>query len=211
MVSTIGMDCAGDCTKLAGAIAKSDAKIVGRYYRWPTSKYEPLTHGEAVSLSVAGLKLLALWEWASNTIDNFTLHNGIDQGTSAINQALKAHQPPRTPIYFAVDFDASAAQIAGGIADYFNGVQQALDSMKAGYEIGVYGSGRTCAWLLSHGGVSHSWLANAPKWGGAETFKDWNVIQGHNDLKIAGLKSGGKGDYDSDEVRDNAGSFSVPS
>lgn len=209
-VSSTGMDCALDCTDHAKAIAASGIKIVGRYYRWPTSKYKSLTHAEAVVLSNAGLSLLALWEWTSDSIDNFTFNDGVDQGTSAINQALKAHQPPDTPIYFAVDYDASASDIAGGIAAYFKGVQHAVDGMKARYTIGVYGSGRTCAWLLAHGGASHAWLADASKWAGSDTFSDWNIRQGHDDLKIDGLTPGGKGDYDSDEIRANSGFFSVP-
>jgi hypothetical protein len=208
--STVGIDCAIDCASHAAAIAASAAKVVGRYYRWPTSKYPPLTHAEATSLSQAGLSILALWEWASTTIANFNFNDGVDQGSSAINQALKAHQPAGTPIYFAVDYDAPAPDIAGGIADYFRGIQHAIDSLKAGYLIGVYGSGRTCSWLLRHGAASHTWLANASKWAGADTFHDWNVLQGSSDLGIAGLTGGAHGDYDSDEVKASAGTFTVP-
>ncbi|MEG8024371.1 DUF1906 domain-containing protein [Sphingomonas aurantiaca] len=206
--SSIGMDCAADCTSRAAAIAASNAKVVGRYYRWPTSKYKSLTHAEAAALSKAGLSILSLWEWASDAIENFSFNDGVDQGTSAVNQALKAHQPPGTPIYFAVDFDASSSDVSGRIADYFKGVQHAIDSLKAGYVVGVYGSGRTCAWLLAHGGASRTWLADARKWAGYDTFTEWHVRQGHNDLNIAGLKPGAKGDYDSDEVKANAGFFS---
>jgi len=207
--SRVGMDSALNCTHYAGAIAASAAKIVGRYYRWPTSRYTSLTHDEAVALSKAGLSILALWEWASDTIHNFSFNDGIDQGSSAVNQALKAHQPPGTPIYFAVDYDATAGDIAGGIADYFRGLQHAIDSLKADYKIGVYGSGRCCAWLLAHGGASSAWLADAAKWAGSATFQDWNVRQGHADLAIAGLQPGASGEYDSNEVKANAGFFTV--
>ena len=208
--SSAGIDCAVDCTSHAAAIGSSAAKVVGRYYRWPTSKYPSFTHAEALSLSQAGLSILTLWESASSTIANFSFNDGVDQGTSAINQALKAHQPAGTPIYFAVDYDAPAADVSGGIADYFAGVQHAIDSLKAGYQIGVYGSGRTCSWLLSHGPASHAWLANASKWAGSGTFHDWNVLQGSSDLKIAGLTGGPNSDYDSNEVKASAGTFTVP-
>lgn len=208
-VSLIGLDTPLDCTAHAATIAGSGVKIVGRYYRWPTSKFKSLGHDEAVALSKAGLSILALWEWTSDVIRNFSMNNGIDQGTSAANQALQAHQPPGTPIYFAVDFDASPEECCGGVADYFRGVRQAFNNLGAKYQIGVYGSGRTCSWLLGHGLADYAWLADAPGWGGSNAFHDWHVCQGHADLHIAGLKPGGTGDYDSNQVKQSAGFFRV--
>ena len=207
----VGADFAIDCTKDAAKIA-AKCGVIGRYYRWPDSKYAALTHSEALALSAAGLEVLALWEAASTTIDHFSSVDGVDQGTSAYNQALKAHQTAGSPIYFAVDFDTTSTQVAGPIADYFRGVRTAFNTVGGdhpSFEIGVYGSGRTCSWLLSQGLVTRTWLTNAAKWSGADTFTDWNVKQGMADLGISGLKPGQDGDYDSDEVLDSAGAFKV--
>jgi hypothetical protein len=205
-----GIDCALDCTTRAAAINNAGVAVVGRYYRWPTSSWTPLTHEEALSLSQVGLQLLALWEWQSDQLSNFGHKNGVDQGSSAYNQALKAGQPPNTPIYFAVDNDYDLSAISGVIAEYFQGVSDAFALLSGGnpsYRIGVYGSGLTCDWLLAHGHVTHTWLAHAPKWRGADTFKTWNVKQNHQDLKIAGLTA--PKDYDGDEVNADAGAFQV--
>ena len=94
MPDLIGMDCAKDCTNFAAAIKNAGVGFVGRYYRWPASSYKPLTYKEALALSTAGLFVVALWEWASDKITNFSYHDGFDQGSSAYKQAMDAHQPP---------------------------------------------------------------------------------------------------------------------
>ncbi len=212
MAEATGMDCAKDCTQLAAAIRQAGVACVGRYYRWPTSKYRPLTHDEAVALSTAGLSILALWEWRAEKIANFSYHDGFDQGSSAYKQAMDAHQPAGTPIYFAVDSDFSAAQISGAISDYFHGVADAFNAIGQGqsaYLIGVYGSGRTCGWLLDHGRAVRSWLAVSTGWAGHDTFIRWDIKQGVRDLQIAGLTPGSNGDYDSDLARPSCGAFQV--
>lgn len=205
-----GIDCALDCRNRAAPIQAAEVAVVGRYYRWPTSKYKTLDHEEALMLSQSGLEILALWEWNSNELSNFGYRNGVDQGSSAFNQALKAHQPPGTPIYFAVDDDYDTAAIAGTISDYFRGVSDAFALLSAGgptYRIGVYGSGLTCDWLVAHSQVTHTWLAHAPKWRGATSFQMWNVKQNHQDFGIEGLTA--PRDYDGDDVNADAGAFQV--
>jgi hypothetical protein len=212
MPDLIGMDCAKDCTNFAAAIKNAGVSFVGRYYRWPASSYKPLTYKEALALSTAGLFVVALWEWASDKITNFSYHDGFDQGSSAYKQAMDAHQPANTPVYFAVDSDFSPNQIAGPINDYFQGVADAFKAMGKGqsaYTIGVYGSGRTCGWLLNHSKVGCSWLAVSRKWSGHDTFTNWDVSQAADDLKIAGLKPGEKGDYDSDSAKSSYGGFKI--
>ncbi|MEA2861923.1 MAG: hypothetical protein QOC72_3962 [Methylobacteriaceae bacterium] len=206
MANLVGMDCARDCTALASDIRKAGVKFVGRYYRWPKSKYTPLTYDEALALSQANLLIVALWEWASDSISNFSYHDGFDQGSSAYNQALKAHQPAGTPIYFAADSDFSAQQVSGAINDYFRGVAAAFSALGSGnssYLIGVYGSGRTCDWLLNHKMAACTWLAVSSGWHGKKTFKDWDIDQGDDDLGISGL------DYDSDIAKPSFGGFKV--
>jgi hypothetical protein len=212
MSDLIGMDCAKDCTNFATVIKNARVGFVGRYYRWPASSYKPLTYKEASMLSAEGLSVVALWEWTSDKISNFSYHDGFDQGSSAYRQAMNTHQPADTPIYFAVDADFKPDEIAGPINDYFQGVADAFKAMGKGqsaYTIGVYGSGRTCAWLLSHNKVERSWLAVSSKWTGHDTFKSWDICQAFDDLKISGLKPGDKGDYDSDTAKATYGGFKI--
>jgi hypothetical protein len=115
MPDLIGVDCAKDYSNFAAAIKQAGVSFVGRYYRWPASRYAPLTYNEAAALSDAGLFVVALWEWISNEISNFSYHDGFAQGSSAYRQAMTAHQPAGTPIYFTVDADFAPNQIAGPI------------------------------------------------------------------------------------------------
>src|SRR3954453_16478377 len=115
MPDLIGMDCAKDFSNFAGAIKGAGVSLVGRYYRWPASRYAPLTYNEAAVLSDAGLFVVALWEGISNEILIFPYHNEFAQARSASGQAMPTHQPPGTPIYFTVDADFSPVQIAGPV------------------------------------------------------------------------------------------------
>jgi len=199
-----GIDCALDCTKRAAAIKALNATFVGRYYRLPGSKWAPLTGAEAKALSKAGLKIVALWESRSDVLDHFSHAAGVDEGTSAYRQAMNAGQPAGTPIYFAVDFDCPTNGIAGAVNDYFRGVADGFNTIGAGqpaYSVGVYGSGNTCAWLLGHGRVSYSWLAQSTGWGGYKIFKNWNIKQGRTQKKPF--------DYDLDEATENYGGFTI--
>jgi hypothetical protein len=131
-------------------------------------------------VSNGALQIVALWESKSDVLDHFSYSSGVDEGTSAYRQAMGAGQRPRTPIYFAVDFDCSDAGIAGAVNDYFRGVAAGfatIGSSNPAYDIGVYGSGNTCGWLLTHGRVTSTWMALSTGWGGFKTFKDWNIKQ----------------------------------
>jgi hypothetical protein len=213
MANVLGIDCALDCTRFAASIRSAGVDMIGRYYRWPRSRYRALDFAEASTLSAAGLSIIALWEWTSDRISNFSYLDGFDQGTSAYRQAMRAQQTVNTPIYFAVDADFDHNQISGPISDYFIGVKDAFDQMGRGqsaYLIGVYGSGLTCSWLLAHGRAARSWLACSRGWRGYG-FDGWDVKQGTEDLGIASLKPGVNGDYDSDETKPSAGGFRLMS
>jgi len=111
------------------------------------------------------MNIVAVWEDGSPTSNQyFSRNEGVDDGTSAYNMASKNGQPADTPIYFAVDYDATDADISGCINDYFLGIKEGFDTIGAGapvHSIGVYGSGAVCAWLLSRNVVSVVQLARA--------------------------------------------------
>jgi hypothetical protein len=199
-----GIDCALDCTKQAAWIKANGNEFVGRYYRNSASKWTALGAAEAQALSKSGLLVVALWESASDVIDHFSYTTGVDEGTSAYKEAMNTGQPARTPIYFAVDFDCSNLQIAGGINDYFRGVAHGFDAISSNspaYIVGVYGSGNACAWLLAHQRVTYTWLAQSTGWGGYKTFANWNIKQGPVQKKPF--------DFDTDQAKPNYGGFTV--
>src|SRR5258707_9786300 len=193
MPDLTGMDCAKDYSNLAAAIKGAGVSFVGRYYRWPASRYTPLTYNEAAALSEAGLFVVALWEWISNDISNFSYHDGFAQGSSAYRQAMTTHQPSGTPIYFTVDADFSPVQIAGPVSDYFLGVVDAFEAMGRGnsaYLIGAYGSGLCCSWLVNHDRAQRSWLAGSDGLSRHPRIDYSDIRQAVHDLNIASLASG---------------------
>ena len=199
-----GIDCALDCTKRAAWIKANGNEFLGRYYRNSVSKWTPLTANEAKAISANGIVLVALWESNSAVAAHFSYTTGVDEGTSAYKQAMNTGQPAGTPIYFAVDFDCSNLQIAGGINDYFRGIAHGFDAIGSNnpaYAIGVYGSGDACGWLLAHQRVRYTWLAQSTKWGGYKTFSSWNIKQGPTKKTPF--------DFDSNEAKPSYGGFAV--
>ena len=77
----------------------------------------------------------------------------------ALQIAATIGQPAGTAIYFAVDYDATTADIGGPIADYFTAVNAALDAASTRYTAGVYGSGLTCRAMRKAGLATFTWLA----------------------------------------------------
>jgi hypothetical protein len=199
-----GIDCALDTTNLAQAISSNGLQFVARYYRGK-SHFPALTAPEAAALSNSNLKIVAVWESASDKIGHFSHSTGVDEGTSAYRQALTVGQPPGTPIYFAVDADFDSQEISGPITDYFRGIADgfnAIGKQSPIYSIGVYGSGLVCSTLLAHGLAHFSWLAMSTGWRGSRTFNDWNIKQATSTLNL-GI------DHDADQARPGYGGFRI--
>jgi len=179
--------------------------FVARYYAQSGAKR--LTAGEAQALSAAGLRIVAVWESGTPTATDYFSHaRGVDDGTSAYHAAMLLGQPAGSSIYFAVDYDASMAAIAGAVADYFRGVADGFvaiaGSQAAAYAIGAYGSGATCSWLLGHALARYAWLAQSTGWTGYQGFSNWNIKQG-GETNILGIA------IDPDDATDDFGGFSV--
>ena len=81
-------------------------------------------------------------------------------------------QPAGSAVYFAVDFDASAAEIRTAIIPYFRGVARAFaeDNGLPVYRVGVYGSGAVCAAVLDAGLAELAWLSCSTGWSGSRAF-----------------------------------------
>jgi hypothetical protein len=151
--------------------------FIGRYYSHSPSKN--LSPSEAQLICSAGMWVVTVWE-VRNDSGYFSFKQGVDDATSASNQAQTIGQPIDSAIYFAVDYDASSDEITGGITDYFKGVRQGLTAAmpgKATYSAGVYGSGLTCDTLFKAGLVQHTWLAMSTGYRGSKTYSAWNMKQ----------------------------------
>ena len=182
--------------------------FIGRYYSHSPSKN--LSPSEARLICGAGMWVVTVWE-TRNDSAFFSFKQGIDDATSASNQAQTIGQPIDSAIYFAVDYDASPAEIAGGITDYFKGVSQGLAAAmpgKATYSVGVYGSGLTCDTLFKAGLVQHTWLAMSSGYLGSKTYTSWNIKQSL-DKDLFGIGKTVDPDVSNNAANGGLGAFTV--
>jgi hypothetical protein len=145
---------------------------------------------EAAAIAAAGLALVLVYEDGPTTADYFSYGRGQADGIRAAQQADLLGAQPGVAIYFAVDYDASSADISGVINQYFNGVADALKSRAAAnntaYVAGVYGSGSTCSAITAVGLAQFSWLAQSRGWSGHDNYSGWSIRQ-NMPAVIAGL------------------------
>lgn len=177
------LDTATDASRAAGCLARRGYDTVIRYYS--RSAWKRLTQEEAVALVRAGLRLAVVYQNRQNRAADFTARTGSAAGQHAADYAANViYQPAGSAIYFAVDFDASKAEVDRSVAPYFEAVRASLAAVEAAggppYRLGVYGSGRTCRMLLDSGAAEFAWLAQPTGWAEYGRFRDsgdWHLLQ----------------------------------
>jgi hypothetical protein len=176
-----GFDANRDLSPFGACLINEEFNFVGRYYNI-NNPSKNLTFSEANYLSSIGLKIVAIWENGFPTNSSyFSYQKGIADGTAAYEYATNTiKQPSFTPIYFAVDYDASQGDIDGVISEYFKGIIESFNLISdenSIYIIGVYGSGLVCKTLLDTKKVGYTWLAQSKGWRGYNSFHDYNIKQ----------------------------------
>ncbi len=108
------IDVSYDCGAQAAALGAAGVKTVMRYYSRDTIRpSKPLRRAEADKLTAAGLRLGIVYEGRyGDKAFNFDRATGVADGVYARHYAAtEIDQPAGSTIYFAVDFDATAAEI----------------------------------------------------------------------------------------------------
>ncbi|MGZ8288659.1 MAG: glycoside hydrolase domain-containing protein [Telluria sp.] len=182
MAALKGLDIPMELTKHAGALRTQGFDFVMRYYSHNAAKN--LSLGEARALSAAGLMVGVVWETAGTHAGFFTRAQGAADGAAAYQMAHGAiQQPAGSAIYFAVDYDATEADIVGPVSEYFDGVNAAFAAAAGGqgaYIVGVYGSGLCCDTLMDRRLASLAWLSQSTGFAGSKAFaagQRYNLIQ----------------------------------
>lgn len=117
-----------------------------------------LTANEAQTLRQAGIDVVSNWEWTENdALGGYW--GGVEYAKAADRQAAAAGMPAGRPIYFSVDFDASASQ-QGIISAYFDGVASVIGKARTG----AYGSYSVIKRLFDAGKITWGWQTYA--WSG---------------------------------------------
>lgn len=197
-----GFDCAQDVSAHGQQIKDAEFGFVCRYLCSDHHNPKILTRSEALHLSGMGIFLVSVFENAGDHAGYFNFRQGIADANDAAAYAKNViHQPQISPIYFAVDFDATEQEFNQHIVPYFKGIQV----VSGAYPAGDYGSGYVCRRLKELGLVSHTWLAQSPGWAEYHAYRDsneWSLLQGMA-IKFHAL------DVDPDESQGNGGGWRI--
>ncbi len=178
-------------SQAAQCLKNNDVDFVIRYYSETTQiPTKVITRLEAETLSELGIKIGAVYQDRQNRASDFSRAAGVKDGHYAFAYAQSLGQPLNTGIFFAVDYDASEADLMVRISNYFQGVSVAFAQAAQGgnsYRIGVYGSGLTCRLLKSGGLVELTWLAQSSGWRESGQYQDWDCKQGFGTSALCDL------------------------
>ena len=135
---------------------------------------------EANHLSSLGIDLVVVWETTANRA--LAGHDaGVADATEALRQANHLGMPDDRPIYFAIDFDATAHQLSHEITEYFQGVNEVLGVGRTG----VYGGYRQVGAMFDAGLVNFGWQTYA--WSAGQWDGRAQIQQYRNDQFVGGV------------------------
>lgn len=143
------IDCITTITdERAVTLKKAGYTFIGRYLdERPSSKplNKRIQPGELDVIFRYGLKVFPISQYYGGEVSYFTREQGVQDAEEAHDAATEYGFPPGTVIYFAVDFDATQADIDGHVIAYFKGVVDGLTGRSSRYRHGVYGSRNVCS------------------------------------------------------------------
>lgn len=145
-----GIDAAWDRPTTGQMVAAGKHFIVGYVSR---DKSKNITRAECVAAHAAGITVCLVWETTSNRALSGT-SGGMVDGPEARRQANALGFPADRPIYVAVDFDATAAELLTAVGPY-------LRAFGPTALVGVYGGLRTVKYVLDHHFAAYGWQTYA--------------------------------------------------
>lgn len=142
-----------------GAALEAAGKAFACRYLSPDST-KNITRTEADDLAAHGIWAVVVWEATTNrALGGKTA--GIADAKTAVTQATAAGMPSSRPIYFAVDFDATAGQQAA-INAYLDGAASVIGKSR----VGIYGGYYPVKRALDAGHATWAWQTIA--WSGGQ-------------------------------------------
>ena len=176
------------------ALKAAGVKFVCRYLSHSPTKN--LTSAEAHALSAAGIWIVVVWETtARRALAGRTA--GVADAIDAQMQAQACGMPTGRPIYFAVDWDASAGQ-QSAINAYLDGAASVLGRDR----VGIYGGYGPVSRALDGGHAAWAWQTYA--WSGGRWDSRAQLQQYSNGHTLGGVGC----DYDR-ATRDDYGQWRV--
>ncbi len=134
-------------------------RYIGRYLTNAASGFDKaLTRQEAEIILGSGLNFFPVYQTAGTKYSYFTASQGAEDAGKAIEAAFRLGLPEDTVIYFAVDFDATRAQMSGNILTYFKSIAERMKNVH--YRVGVYGSRGVCRTVSEKGYAEFSFVSS---------------------------------------------------
>lgn len=166
-------------------------------YLAPPGSWKRLTEQEAAVISCTdeGLYIVSVFERGADNARSGSVQ-GAEDGQLALQFAIEVGQPACTPIYAAVDFDATA-----GDYDAIEAYLRSFDEQLTGYECAVYGEYEVCQAMLERCVVKRVWQTYA--WSRGQKLDDPNIYQFENDIEVNGVG------VDLDETNGDAGGWMI--
>ncbi|MBR6567062.1 MAG: DUF1906 domain-containing protein [Clostridia bacterium] len=145
--------------KKAELLYSEGYRYIGRYLTNASSGFDKaLTREEAEIILASGMSFFPIYQTAGTKYSYFTASKGAEDAEKAMDAAYKLGLPESTVIYFAVDFDATRAQINGNILSYFKSIREKM--AKSRYKVGVYGSKGVCLTVTEKGYANFSFVSS---------------------------------------------------
>ncbi|MFI0965769.1 glycoside hydrolase domain-containing protein [Streptomyces sp. NPDC021080] len=165
--STAACDTRFRITRSRGdALYKAGYRHVGRYLFDPPGSTldKNIKDGELEDIFASGLSVFPIYQDNARRLVDFTFEQGFNHALNAHSCAESYGFNRGTVIYFAVDYDATADEIASNIVPYFQGVQAGLANKGMRYVHGVYGSRNVCTQVSKNAGARYSFVSGM-SWG----------------------------------------------
>jgi|GEM_PF-1979977 Domain of unknown function (DUF1906). len=187
-----GIDCATRLTETTAQVLKSAGiKAVGRYLGH--TLWNGLTSAEVKAIHDTGLMLFLILELSPTKASYFSYAKGVSDAQFALAEAQALGAPKGVCIYFTVDYEAQAGDMAA-IAEYFRGVHTVLTGK---YLVGAYGSYKVMIALQKADYPPDRYFQTYAWSYGAKAPN--HIYQYSNDVTVAGVS------LDQDYVNDDAG------
>lgn len=177
-----GIDCATRLNAQTAASVKAAGVLaVGRYLGYKTTSWsKTLTPDELQAIHTAGLSVFLIWESNPTFAGYFNYAKGTADAKLAAEEAAYLGAPKGTAIYFTVDYNAQALDMAA-IVEYFRGVRGGIGQ----YLVGAYGSYSVLNALKNSAyPPDKDWQTYS--WSGGALFAG-NVYQYQNSVTIGGI------------------------
>ncbi len=174
-----------NCARHITCLKRAGVHTVLRYYSRTTRQSEKrLTPTEFFLLSSNFFNVAVVYQDYGRGPGDFSQELAERNAAYCLDYAQNTiHQPLGSTIYFAVDYDASQADLQNAIVPYFRAVDaqfaQMGDSIDR-YHLGVYGSGLVCQTMLDAGLAQHAWLSQSTGFRGYDEFYRsgaWSLTQ----------------------------------